>query len=1557
MISFEIKGGLFSAELIEDLSSRQGQTPDDFGLSAGQRVSDEASRVMAMAKNQWMNFKQVKERLHPEQSGISETRSLWIIPLLSILDYELQYHKANETIGENSFNISHRTTNKDQLPVHISSFRETLDQNPDHSRGNRNSAHVHMQEYLNHTEHLYGIITNGLKLRILRDHHRLTGIQYLEWDLEQLMEENDLASFTAMYRTLHASRMPARQGDDSLLEQYHQHSIEEGHRVRDKLKNAVYKSLQLLGNGFLQHKDNDALREAIASGEISAIAYSQSLRTLLYRLLFLFVAEDRKLVFTPGSSPENQVVYGNCYSLNRFRNLAESYIRANERHSDVWEQLKATFRLFEEEQTGEPLAISPLGGELFAPDALGAIRSARINNKELLKAIDLLSRFEQQHDHRIRINYKRINVEEFGAVYESLLELNPKVSISGTGSSFQFIEGESRKGTGAYYTHQDLVKQLLKTTLEPVIKERLAKAEENITDPDELKQRKIDALLSITVCDPACGSGHFLLAAARALATELAYLKAPKGVSINDYEHEAMREVIEHCIYGVDINPDAAELCRLVLWIEAHQAGKPITYLDHKIRCGNSLVGWLGALKPLIIPDEAFKPIPGDDKVMAKRWQIQNARNKHKTLDLPFEETIETSWGKSKSLFEKVEQQPVNTLEDYWRKKAIHHTWAQNEKTAHKRTLLNIWTYAFFQAYEGTDRPIVINDVLKAFQQGELDSNAAVLKTVEAEAKAARFFHWPLEFPDVFERGGFDAILGNPPWAQIMLKEKQFFAGRKPEIVNAQNAAERKRLIAALPADDPDAQAYYRARRYVDSIRKYVRASRHYELTSGGRVNTYSVFSERALHLISPKGRAGTIVPTGIATDHTNRHFFAHLIEHNRLVSLFDFENRDGLFPEVHRSFKSCLLTLRGFQNTDSKTAEFGFYANQVSDLSDSRRVFELTKEEFLKLNPNTKTCPVFRTNIDFQLTKKLLNEFPVIDNNGVSPWGVKFVSMFNMSSDSKHFQLRLNFYEVAHELPKLRLYEAKMFWHYNHRFNSFRNSLDREESVHRFNEIELVNPENLSQSFYEIHSELVKRRMDLLMKNYNASWFLGFRQISATTNARTFINSVLPNAAFGHSCVLVRNNQPNVLKCAFVASLSSLVFDYACRQKMSGNNVSLFIIKQLPIIPPEQFTETDLQFLVPRVLELTYTAWDLQAFADDVWKDADEPLRQLIQQRWEANQALINLSNQQLAHFAWPKNQEPVDDQFPYPPFRWDRAHRHRVQSELDAFYAYKYGLTTEELKYILDPKLSKLAGETQEERDAFPGETFRVLRDKEEREYNEYRTARLVLEAWEQKPWERPGERIDQVVSVTPKKRMRDYALNRGMVSVIARVIQRNEHPRYTRLLGKTKMEKVLHLIEAETSADFGRIPERLPYGPADLTALDEATEEGKKQDAFVQYPKDPKNPEFGYNYLKKERFSELIHQFEQQFPDSSEIDRIIDLFVPLNRTESELVATVYAAWNNLLINGENLENDDQIITESHEWSPEKKSKFCREDFIKPLHWLRSNNLIPKGEGMVVE
>ncbi|MFM8372081.1 MAG: restriction endonuclease, partial [Bacteroidota bacterium] len=449
-------------------------------------------------------------------------------------------------------------------PLHLVGFR----QDPDKRRAgvDRLSPHALVQEYLNRKEEfLYGLVSNGLRLRLLRDNARLKQQQYAEWDLQRIFEEDRFSEFAQLYRLLHASRLRAGKNNPAacLLETYHQKGIEEGNRVRDGLRDAVMEALRLLGNGFLQHRDNDALRAAIRDGNLSPEEYNRQLRRLIYRLLFLLVAEERELIFGDEQAVANEQrrirqIYRQHYSMNRLREMAMMRRRCDGQAQNVWRELLVTFGIFESESQGKPFGITPLDGELFHPEALGALKDAALHNSVLLEALYRLNTYEDRTEGiRRRINYRSLDVEELGSVYESLLDLHPFIQeIAGDKMAFDYIKATERKTTGSYYTRHDLVAELLQSTLEPVMNERLQAAGKDAT-------KQAEALLQLKVCDPSCGSGHFLLAAARRISLELARTRSHGDQPAASSVRACLREVIEHCIYGVDLNPDAVELCQV----------------------------------------------------------------------------------------------------------------------------------------------------------------------------------------------------------------------------------------------------------------------------------------------------------------------------------------------------------------------------------------------------------------------------------------------------------------------------------------------------------------------------------------------------------------------------------------------------------------------------------------------------------------------------------------------------------------------------------------------------------------------------------------------------------------------------------------------------------------------------------------------------------------------------------------------------------------------------------------------------------------------------------
>jgi N-6 DNA Methylase len=1321
-------GNLLVTDITKDLVSNDypGQMPKDFDLGEKAKLADEIALVWGIAKAHWVAFQQALGRLDENDPATSVTREQWVLPLLRALGYDPFYTAKAEIIDNQTYAISHRSGQRrrnvgvdvdqrltqcegsydllgtanleNKPPLHIIGCRVGLEKRSESGKP-RISAHGLLQEYLNRTEHLWGVVTNGLQWRLLRDSSLMTKLTYVEFDLDQIMKGENFAEFGLFYRLFHRSRLPENMEDSNkcLLEDYHQLTLQQGGRVRDKLRDGVEKSIEQLANGFLQHPKNEALRQRVASGEILATEYYRQLLMLIYRLLFLMVAESRDLLLNDHETDlEQRRIYEAYYSIEKLRLLAESPSLRREGFQDLWRGLMVTFQLFDEHWRGQALGLSPLNGDLFGSKALSYIDGYAIDNYDLLTAIKNLSRYDHvsakgQAAQSRRVNYESLDVEELGSIYESLLDFHPQFLVEannpafnppksplerGTsgirlplskgagGIEFLLVKGSDRKSTGSYYTPPELVAQLIKTALEPVIADKLAGL-------SSIEEREA-ALLSITVCDPSCGSGHFLLAAARRLGKELARVRTEEHQPGLDDLRPAVRDVIQHCIYGVDLNPLAIDLCKVALWIEGYNKNRPLSFLDHRIKCGNSLVGVLD-LDCLAggIPDGAFNAVTGDDKSLVTKLKKRN-KDELKDIDqrclwdLEVVRAGRVSYALSAEQvgdIEEVTAQDVKSKQESYLRGRSDAVWLRDY------TLCNVWTAAFFTPLLEQQLGVIpTTAVLFSLMAG-----SSVFQTVAEAANALAaeksFFHWCLEFPEVFQDGGFSCILGNPPWERIKLQEKEFFAARDAEIANSQNAASRQRLIKELPLENPELLQEFEIAKYdAASQGRFVRGSSRFALTAVGDINTYSIFSETARKLISSDGRAGIIVPTGIATDDTCKQFFKDICESQQLNGLYSFDNK-VYFKDVGLNQKLFSLMSLGGKNFKFSSSEFSFYVSNVSDLNNPERVFTLTPQDIALINPNTLTSPVFRTRADAELTRKIYQRVPVLENErtGVNPWGISFMRMLDMSNDSGSFVDSPS----ANTLP---LYEAKMLHQFDHRWATYEGLDVRDSSLP-----EKQDPDFAVTPRYWVDKQEVDNK---LAGKWDKQWLLAFRDITNATNERTSIASFLPRVGVGNNApIMILKETDAALVSCLQANLSSLVFDFVARHKVGGTHMNFFIVKQLPVLAPKSYTPQDIEFISSRVLELVYTAWDMQPFAQDMgYKGA---------------------------------------------PFAWNPARRALLRAELDAKYAKLYGLTREELRYILDP--SDIYGAE------FPSETFRVLKNKELKEHGEYRTQRLVLAAWD--------------------------------------------------------------------------------------------------------------------------------------------------------------------------------------------------------------------------------
>ena len=972
---------------------------------------------------------------------------------------------------------------------------------------------------------------------------------------------------------------------------------------------------------------------------------------------------------------------------------------------------------------------------------------------------------------------------------------------------------------------------LLTTTLDPVLD---AAESRNPSDP-------ASEILKLSIIDPACGSGHFLLAAARRAAARIARHRSAGAPSQEAFQH-ALHEVVSNSIFGADRNPMAVELCKVALWIEALEPGKPLSFLDARIRCGDSLIGVFdyGMLRTGL-PDEAFDPLTGDDKAVAKAYKVINRQQRDgvgasgliKELSAPASITDGAA---------RVLAMPEDTLEEIEAKSRAWDRLLRDPKRLALKTACDMYVAAFLLPKIGDvpdprhfDRlPLPTTEAIwRTVRGGDVQSSVHTVCMEAAEAN--RVFHWPLEFPAVMAHGGFDAVIGNPPWERIKLQEQEFFSARDAEIATAPNKAERDKLIKALKMADPGtpqarlSDEFEFAKRASEAASVFVRKTERFPLTGTGDVNTYALFAEHFARLARttkkaepvrsiaqvitdtggvrppPPGRAGVIVPTGIATDSSTSAFFGDLIARKRLSVLYDFENREGIFPGVHRSYKFSILAIG-----PSPKARFAAFLLNTQALEEKERQIELEPGDFKLMNPNTLTAPLFRARADLDLTRKLYRAAPVLireqadktDGDG-NPWGITFQTLFHMSNDSGHFRTAEQLSDQGlcrdganwrHEDGRVYvpLYEAKMIHHFDHRFGSYAglNSRPADGTLPETPDSAKASPDYEADPWYwvpEDETALRVARVPSRLKQYfrkeNADgclkvlaewvlgtlepgdletaklartvslaearlrdvlgeralqrdivgakiaawlgkaasgarkmqretplseddlafikdapsepveltsalidrkqprWLMGWRRNARSTDERTWVVDVFPLCGVGDSLFVLHLNAAKESAPAMVACATSLIADFVSRQKVGGTNLSFYYIEQLPVLAPYQFATEDLAFIAPRVLELTYTSHSMCPWAED------------------------------LGHTG--------------APFGFDLDRRAQLRAELDAFFARKYGLSRDELRYILDP--ADTHGES------YPSETFRGLKRNEIERYGEFRTQRLVLEAFD--------------------------------------------------------------------------------------------------------------------------------------------------------------------------------------------------------------------------------
>ena len=1163
----------------------------------------------------------------------------------------------------------------------------------------------------------WGVLTNGGVWRLYDYRARPRATGYFEANLGEILESGDTDRLRTFYLLFRRNSFEAQEGATvSFLET----ALAEGRRyeqqVAQDLSAVVFeRAFPRLIQVLAEHTQREP-------AELRGPAL-----ILLYRLFFVLYAEDRGLL------PVNDSRYED-YGLRKpvrddiARRMAEGSA-LSARATNYYDHLMTLGQLID--QGDAAIGLPPYNGGLFNDAAAPLLANVRLSDAAFAPIIHDLSHTETPEGRRF-VNYRDMSVQQLGSIYERLLEREPVWDDDG--NVVARPNSYARKDSGSFFTPQELVDLIVDRTLKPLAEERLAafaeKAAELAGDPRPKAERyaellqldPAEAVLDLKVLDPAMGSGHFLVTAVDFLSDYIAEMveHAPgvpewlDGGYVSPLVERvaAIREdiaqraqaadwvmdqarltdqaiirrmVLKRCIYGADKNPLTVELAKVSLWLHSFTVGAPLSFLDHHLRCGDSLVGLrvmeataeLNRLGGLF----ASSAITGAEAATDGMERIEEMS------DADIAEVRQSA-----TLFQEVEDTTADLrslLDLLTGLRWLTAGMKQRERRAFETQLVDTLAEQPDEAFSLLARGV--------FTDGSLPESVFTDLWNEARSIAKRegFLHWEAAFPGVWHswqsahpQGGFDAVIGNPPWDRIKLQEVEWFATRAPELAHAQTAAVRKNGVDRLRANgSPLAAEFDAAKERAEALGQMVRASKHYPLLGGGDINLYSLFVERAMELVKPDGIVGLLTPSGIYADKTAATFFKCVSTSGRVGGLYDFENRrvgtalPPFFPDVDSRFKFCALIFGGEERRFGET-RCAFFLHDSQTIEDPDRCFTLAPADFDRVNPNTGTAPVFRTRRDAEITRRIYEQHPVlVDRSGGGErraWPVRYHTMFHMTNDSHLFRTAAqlddeDFYRVAGnrwqkgEELYLPLYQGRMIHQFDHRANSVRVNPDSTHNPYLSEQVtqqQHADPHFLPQSQYWVPATAVEATF-----TESCDYALAFRDIARPTDVRTVIASIAPKYGYGNSLPMLVPDDAQAATC-LMANLNALCLDFVARQKVQGTHLNWYIVEQLPVIAPEdydrQFGNTTARDLVrDHVLRLTYTAHDMVPFARDLGCDG--------------------------------------------PPFIWNEEERRHLRARLDALYFHLYGLSRDDADYILS--------------------TFPIVQREDEAEFGTYRTRSLIL------------------------------------------------------------------------------------------------------------------------------------------------------------------------------------------------------------------------------------
>ena len=880
----------------------------------------------------------------------------------------------------------------------------------------------------------WGILTNGAVWRLYDHRARPRASGYFEADLAQLLQpgnEHDLRVFYLLFRR---DSFTLKEGSTTtFLEQ----ALAEGKRYEEQVAQDL--------SGVVFESAFPKLVEALANATGATLPQvRQAALIFLYRLLFLLYAEDRNLL------PVNESRYDDYGLRKRVRDDIARRMMDGDVFSSAathyYDRLMTLFRLVD--QGDSSIGLPPYNGGLFGSAAAPLLEQARLPDAAVAPILYDLSHAREHGGSRRRfVNYRDMSVQQLGSIYERLLEREP---VRGSDGKILIRPNPyARKDSGSFFTPQELVDLIVDRTLKPLAEERLkafeTKSAELKSDrrpkaqskTELLKLDPAEAVLNLKVLDPAMGSGHFLVTAVDFLSDTIADLieyvpvvpewldgdyVSPLVNRVATIRREILqrakesnwvldeaqltdqaiirRMVLKRCIYGVDKNPLTVELAKVSLWLHSFTVGAPLSFLDHHLRCGDSLIG----LRVLEASDY-LRETAGlflSSAIAGAETAAKGMQHIEELSDADIGEVREST-----KLFEGVDEMTaeLRRLLDFlcsfrWLTAGMK----KKERMAFETTqLIEPIGRVPDQAYKLlANGPKAVNVATPGEGEAHLPGFEALWDRASSIAGRENFLHWEAAFPGVWRHwqnihpeGGFDAVIGNPPWDRIKLQEVEWFASRSPELALAPTAAARRAGIQKLRDQGvPLAAEFDAAKERADRLGHLVRGFDHYPLLGGGDVNLYSLFVERAMGLIKPDGLVGLLTPSGIYADKTAARFFKTVSTNGRVGGLFDFENKKIFFKDIHASFKFCALIFGGEKRRFDET-KCAFFLHDTKAVNDPDRCFPLAPEDFTRVNPNTGTAPVFRTRRDAGITRRIYERHPVlVDRSGGEErrvWPVKY--------------------------------------------------------------------------------------------------------------------------------------------------------------------------------------------------------------------------------------------------------------------------------------------------------------------------------------------------------------------------------------------------------------------------------------------------------------------------------------------------------------------------------------------------------------------------------------